>query len=163
MKAPKLTGTYNVTSSLELNATPEEVWAVLSEFSTVSAWAPQVKESHAIGKGENCVGAGRHCVLDGFGAIDEIITRWEEGTGFVYSVTPLGPLHQASSSWWLTPKANNKCLLQVVFSYDIRYGLFGQMMHKLIMRKKLEGSLPETLDAVKNQVQSVKDSYHAAA
>ena len=163
MKAPKLTGTYNVTSRLELNATQEEVWAVLSEFSTVSAWAPQVKESHAIGKGENCVGAGRHCVLDGFGAIDEIITRWEEGTGFVYSVTPLGPLHQATSSWWLTPSGNDKCVLQVVFSYDIRFGLFGQMMHKLVMRKKLEGSLPETLNAVKNQVQSVKDSYRAAA
>jgi len=163
MKSPKLKGTYSVTSRIEFNATQEEVWAVLAEFSTVSAWAPQVKESHAIGKGENCVGAGRHCVLDGFGAIDEIITRWEEGTGFVYSVTPLGPLHQAHSSWWLTSKANNKCQLEVVFSYDIRFGLFGKMMHKMIMRKKLENSLPVTLDAVKAQVEKVKDSYQIAA
>ncbi len=163
MKQPNLPGRYQVSSNLEIHANQAEVWAVLSEFSTVSDWAPQVKKSHAIGSGERCVGAGRHCELDGFGAIDEIITAWEEGTGFVYSVSPLGPLDNASSAWWLTSSGNNTCRLRVTLSYDLRFGAFGKMMHALVMRKKLESSLPDTLGAVNAEVLRVKGILSAAA
>ncbi len=100
------------------------------------------------------MGAGRHCVLEGFGAIDEYITQWHEGTGFVYDVTPPGPLNKASSRWWLTEKSAGVTELEVVFSYELRFGLFGRVMHGLIMRKKLEHSLPEALQVLKNKVES---------
>jgi hypothetical protein len=163
MKQPTLPGRYQASSNLEIDASQAEVWALLAEFSTVSQWAPQVKESHAIGKGERCVGAGRHCELDGFGAIDEIITTWEEGTGFVYSVSPLGPLDKAFSAWWLTPIGNDRCRLRVTLSYDLRFGAFGKMMHSLVMRKKLEASLPDTLAAVNAEVLRTKESQKVAA
>ncbi len=166
MQQPKLSGKYEVSSSVLLDASQSEVWSVLEDFSNVSSWAPAVSESYAIGKGEKCVGAGRHCKLDGFGAIDEIITLWKEGTGFVYNVTPLGPLDTSHSCWWLTEITPGKCRLDVTLSYNIRFGLFGKMMHAMIMRKKLEESLPDTLQAVKTRVtelQSVAKLVSAAA
>jgi hypothetical protein len=39
-----------------------------------------------------------------------------------------------------------------VFSYSIRFGLFGKIIHKLMMRAKLEKSLPETLQSVKKRI-----------
>ncbi len=40
------------------------------------------------------------------------------------------------------------------FSYNIRFGVVGWLMHSLMMRSKLEKSLPETLDAVKKRVET---------
>ena len=113
-----------------------------------------MQESHAIGNKQMGVGAGRHCKLDGFGEIDEYLTVWQEGSGFVYDVTPLGPIDKAYSSWWLSANNDHSTRLEVVFSYDLRFGLLGKIMHKLIMRSKLEQSLPEILKAVKNRVKN---------
>jgi hypothetical protein len=154
MKAPKLSGKYELVARIDINASQKKSWEVLEDFNNVYTWAPGVTESHGIGKGAKQIGAGRHCKLDGFGEIDEIITHWQEGTGFVYDVSPLGPLHNAFSSWWLTPKDATSTRLEVVFSYNIRFGLFGKIMHKLIMRGKLEKSLPETLQSVKKRIET---------
>ena len=154
MKAPTLAGKYRLVARIDIDASQKKSWEVLEDFNNVYTWAPGVTESHGIGKGDKQIGAGRHCKLDGFGEIDEYITHWQEGTGFVYDVSPLGPLHNALSSWWLTPIDETSTRLEVVFSYNIRFGLFGRIMHKLIMRGKLEKSLPETLQSVKKRIET---------
>ena len=154
MKAPTLAGKYRLVARIDNDASQKKSWEVLEDFNNVYTWAPGVTESHGIGKGDKQIGAGRHCKLDGFGEIDEYITHWQEGTGFVYDVSPLGPLHNALSSWWLTPIDETSTRLEVVFSYNIRFGLFGRIMHKLIMRGKLEKSLPETLQSVKKRIET---------
>jgi len=159
MNAPSLPGNYQVTASIEINAAQDIVWTLLQDFANVE-WAPGVSKSYHIGHEKKGVGAGRHCELDGFGEIDEYITQWHEGIGYVYNVSALGPLHQAFSSWWLTSE-NGKTTLTVVFSYNIRFGLFGKAMHKLIMRRKLEKSLPLTLEGVKIEVNKEKNQLSA--
>ncbi len=152
MNKPALSGKYQVVAKIDIRDSQQAVWNLLQNFTDVN-WAPGVKESHPLGKTEPGVGAGRHCVLEGFGAIDEYITHWQDGIGFLYTVTPLGPLHQAHSRWWLTSRSPNLTELEVVFSYDLRFGLFGLAMHSLMMRNKLEASLPDTLLAVKKRVE----------
>ncbi len=156
MQAPKLHGDYGISSAINIKASQEKVWEVLKDFTNVYTWAPSVTESHSLNNKKLGVGHGRHCKLDGFGEIDEHITIFEEGQGFVYDVTPLGPLDQAFSSWWLTTNSDQTTRLEVVFSYKIRFGLFGKMMHKLVMRGKLEASFPEGLKAFKNRVETGK-------
>ena len=153
MQKPQLTGSYNVETTVSINASQQKVWEILGDFTNV-AWAPGVKASHAIGKSELGIGAGRHCTLDGFGEIDEYITQWHEGTGFVYNVSALGPLNNAHSRWWLTKTGANTCSLNIVISYDIRFSVLGMLLHTLIMRKKLEQSLPQTAIAVKEQAET---------
>jgi len=46
--------------------------------------------------------------------------------------------------------------LEVEFAYDIRFGIFGKMMHALVMQKKLHTSLPQTLQDFKNHMESGK-------
>lgn len=154
MKAPTLTGKYELVARIDINASQNKSWEVLEDFNNVYTWAPGVVESHGLGLIEKQIGAGRHCKLDGFGEIDEYVTHWQEGIGFVYDVSPLGPLYKAFSSWWLTSIDETNTRLEVVFSYNIRFGLFGKIMHKLIMRGKLEKSLPDTLQSVKKRIES---------
>lgn len=69
-------------------------------------------------------------------------------------MTPLGPLDKACSSGWLSANNKHSTRLEVVFSYNIRFGLLGRIMHTLIMRRKIETSLPDTLKAVKDRVEN---------
>ncbi|GAB5382626.1 MAG: hypothetical protein Alis3KO_30210 [Aliiglaciecola sp.] len=153
MNAPKLHGEFSVTAQVEVTASQHEVWQVISDYPNVSKWAPSVEKSYATTDAHSGLGAGRYCKLDGFGEIEEYITVWQEGTGFVYDVTPLGPLDRSFSSWWLEALDEKRTLLTVVLSYDIRYGLFGRLMHKFVMRPKLEGSFPNSLQVLKSYVE----------
>ena len=156
MNAPKLPGKYEVKSEIIINASTAEVWDVLKDFGNVSDWAPSVSESHYLSSQTSGVGTGRHCVIDGFGSLDEYVTQWQEGVGFTYSVTPLGPLDKSNSSWWLSRISDTETKLEVALIYDLRFGLFGKILHKLIMRRKLEQSLPQTLAATKNHVEAAR-------
>ena len=153
MNAPQLPGQYEVRTDITINTPIDTVWDALKDFGNVSEWAPSVTKSHYLNSKRNSVGTARHCDIKGFGSIQEYITDWQEGEGFSYSVTPLGPLDASNSSWWLTRIDDRRTKLEVVLSYDIRFGLFGKILHKLVMRKKLEQSLPETLSATKAHVE----------
>ncbi|MEE1673394.1 SRPBCC family protein [Agarivorans aestuarii] len=156
-----LKGKYKVETSVDINAPVEQVWAVIGDFTNV-AWAPSVTASHPIGRADLGVGAGRHCALQGFGEIDEYITQWSEGQGFVYNVSPLGPLNNGHSSWWIE-KVGENSRVNIVLSYDLRFGLFGRLLHALVMRKKLKGSLPQTASAIKTRVEGLSFSAANAA
>jgi hypothetical protein len=163
MKAPKLPGKYEVISEVIINASTDEVWDVLKKFGSVSDWAPAVSKSYYVGSQQAGVGTKRHCEIDGFGGLDEVVTDWQEGVGFAYSVTPLGPLDKSNSSWWLTRIGDSSSKLEVTFSYDLRFGLLGKILHKLVMRRKLEKSLPDTLAAVKSHLADVLASQSEVA
>ncbi len=158
MKAPQLHGQHEVIAAVTINTPASVVWDALKEFGTVSDWAPTVSESHYITALTEGVGTGRHCKVVGFGDIEEYITDWHEGKGFAYSVSALGPFAKSNSSWWLTRIDDQTTKLEVVFSYNIRFGLFGKILHKLMMRKKLEQSLPETVAATKKHVERNHES-----
>lgn len=154
MQAPRIERQHQQTATILIQASQQEVWEVLKDFGNVYTWAPGVEKSHSLGNKAHGVGAGRHCVLADFGKIDEYITRWDEGTGFVYDVTPLGPLTNAMSSWWLRSQSPNTTELQVSLNYDIRFSLFGKLMHNMVMKSKLEQSLNDTLQALKKRVET---------
>ncbi len=155
MNASLLPGKYKVQSDVIINASTDEVWDVLKEFGSVSEWAPTVTKSYYLDAQTFGVGTGRHCDIEGFGGIDEVVTEWQEGVGFVYSVTPLGPLDNVNSSWQLTRISDRDTRLQVILSYDLRFGILGKILHKLVMRRKLEQSLPDTLAAFKERLTKV--------
>jgi len=151
---PTIIGRYEVNAKLVIDSDITSAWQVLADFYDVYTWAPGVSKSHALNDLPLGLGAARYCKLDDFGSIEEHITHWVDQAGFVYTISPLGPLNNAVSRWWLTPLANRQTMLEVTLKYDIRFGIFGRLIHKLIMRSKLEKSLPDTLLAVKGRVEA---------
>jgi len=147
---------YLIEKSITINAPLSKVWQVLSDFNDVYTWAPTVTHSNGLDEKNNQVGAGRHCKIEGFGAIDEIITQWQENKGFTYSISDLGPLTKGLSRWTLIELAENKTTIKVEFGYELRFSFVGNLLHKLVMRGKLEAGLPDTLKALKVRVESGK-------
>ncbi|WP_158224694.1 SRPBCC family protein [Agaribacterium haliotis] len=144
---------FEVSAMTKINADRATVWQALEEFDDVYRWAPGVSESYAIGEEKLGIGHGRHCKIDGFGGIDEYITEWNPGQSLSYSVTPVGPLHRSNSQWRLTDAGAGSTQLTICLNYELRFGVFGKMMHKLMVRKKLESALPSTLQALKTRIE----------
>jgi len=92
--------------------------------------------------------------LQGFGGIDEIITQWQPVRILEYSVSPAGPLRNGLSLWQLTDLGNGNARLDIQLSYNLGMGIIGKLMHALVMRKKLQGSLTATSRSVKSKVEA---------
>lgn len=149
-----INGSYIISTTGRLSAPAGEIWDVLADFSAVDTWAPQVTQSYQLGDKHTGVGAQRHCDIAGFGSIDEIITEWIDGKSLTYEVTPLGPLGVSYNRWSVMPLSDSESLVVVELSYDVRFGLFGKLLHALMMRGKLEEAFPKGLGALKERVES---------
>lgn len=91
-----------VTETIEINAPPEKVWAVLGNFQDFS-WHPAVIKTE--GKGGNAVDATRRVTLQGGGTIDEVIAKYEpEKYSLMYRISAVDVkvLPVTNYSSWLT-------------------------------------------------------------
>ena len=149
-----LPGKYYMSADLVIRASAQKVWDVLADFSAVDTWAPQVTKSFALGPEAQGLGAGRHCDIKGFGSIQEEIIEWNEGRGFTYRVTPLGPLGVSQSRWTVYPIDSGSCKVVTELGYDVRMGLFGKLLHALMMRPKLKKAFPQSLEALGKRVET---------
>ncbi len=156
MKKNNLGKSYLIESNITINAPLNKVWQILSDFNDVYTWAPTVTHSSGLDEKTNQIGAGRHCKIEGFGAIDEVLTDWQEKKGFTYTISDLGPLTQGLSRWTITEQSQSKTSIKVEFGYELRFSIIGKLLHKLVMRRKLEVGLPDTLKALKTRVESGK-------
>ncbi|MCH2432647.1 MAG: SRPBCC family protein [Acidimicrobiales bacterium] len=71
-----------------VDAAPTEVWKVLSEFETISSWAPNVEHSCFLTEGASDVGTTRR-VQVGRSALIETVVEWEEPHTLSYSLKGL--------------------------------------------------------------------------
>jgi len=156
MKNNNFGKSYLIEENITINAPLTKVWQILSDFNDVYTWAPTVTHSSGLDERTNQIGAGRHCKIEGFGAIDEVITQWQENKGFTYTISDLGPLTGGLSRWTLTQESQNKTSIKVEFAYNLRFSFIGKLLHKLVMRRKLAAGLPDTLKALKKRVESGK-------
>ncbi|HSI39709.1 MAG TPA: SRPBCC family protein [Xanthobacteraceae bacterium] len=66
-----------VSETIEINAPPDKVWEVVSNFQDMS-WHPAVTKTE--GKGGNAANATRTLTLQGGGTIDEVVAKLEPDT-----------------------------------------------------------------------------------
>ena len=72
---------------IEIDATAERVWEVLSDYGDVYKWAPIVAASRVLTASSTGLGAERACTIPGFGDVVETVTEWQNGRSLGYRVT----------------------------------------------------------------------------
>jgi len=145
---------YCQKKSAIIDAPLEKVWAVLADFNHVYTWAPSVTHSYALNQNEQQIGAARYCNIKGFGSIEEVVTQWQEKSGFTYTVTDLGPLTAAQGRWKIVAVTERETRITIELGYDLKFGVIGKLMHRMVMNRKLSDGLKQTLSALKNRVET---------
>ncbi|KZM42139.1 hypothetical protein OA92_13105 [Marinomonas sp. SBI22] len=147
---------YYLQKSIMINATQEAVWAVISEFNNVYTWAPSVEHSTALNDKYQSVGSGRVCHIKGFGTVEETVTQWHEGKGFEFVFEKLGPMAKCVCDFSIEKVGNQQSKLTVTFQYTLRFGIFGSLLHALVLKNKLAVSLGHTIEALKTRIETGK-------
>lgn len=88
-----------VAASLAVPAQPDAVWDVLSDFATISAWAPDVDHSCLLSDQTEGVGMVRR-IQTGRSTLRETVTRWEPGIALAYTITGLPPVIRSLTNEW---------------------------------------------------------------
>ena len=94
-----------VTKKIEINASPEKVWAALKNFDNMN-WLPVVEKT--TGKGGNAIDATRQLILKGGATVDEILYRYnDEEMTYSYRITKVDvkvlPVNNYSSHLTVVP------------------------------------------------------------
>jgi hypothetical protein len=76
-----------VSSDIKIDASKEQVWEALADFTRVIDWNPFISEAHAVGGVLRGVGAGRSCTTGDGGVIEEFVTAGTEGEALEWRVT----------------------------------------------------------------------------
>jgi carbon monoxide dehydrogenase subunit G len=90
-------------SPIEVDATPEEVWAVLADFGGIARWVPTIDHSCVISEISEGVGAVRRIQV-GRTALLERVLEWEPGVALAYAIEGLPPvLRSVENRWTIVP------------------------------------------------------------
>jgi len=80
-------------------ASPEQVWAVLADFESISTWADFVDHSSLLTEQTEGVGMTRR-IQTGRTTVVETVTAWEPGVLLSYEITGLPPVIKSVTNTW---------------------------------------------------------------
>ncbi len=142
--------------TLDIDAKPEAVWAVISRFMHIDEFAPQIKSVDALTDGEDGVGSKRRCNFDNGTSVVEEVTQWEEKQSYRVRLSEMTamPLHEAYAELSVEPLENERARVKWGMDYRVKFGpfgwLLGQTMMKLMLGKILDGNLKGLANKVRS-------------
>lgn len=93
-------------TSITINATPEEIWEVLADFATISTWVPMIQHSCSLNGQTSGIGACRRVQI-AQQALVETVTVWEPNAAVAYTIEGMPPIvGTATNTWTMQPHAN---------------------------------------------------------
>ncbi len=88
-----------VTRSRALTAPPDEVWAVLADFASISGWAPNVDHSCLMTDRVDGVDAVRR-IQAGRNTVIERVIEWDDARSLAYTIEGLPPVIRSVVNRW---------------------------------------------------------------
>ncbi len=91
--------------TLDIHATPDTVWAVLSRFMHIDEFAPLVKSVDALTDGEDGISSKRRCHFDNGTSVVEEVTEWEANRGYRVRLSEMAamPVHEMQAELSVGP------------------------------------------------------------
>lgn len=142
-----------IKSEIRINASKERVWEVLGDFGGVSKWAPTVVKSISTTTANEDIGCERECEIPGFGNVSERVTEWEEGTHLKFVVEGLGPMKSMLNEFSIKPDGEDT-LATMTVNFQMKFGLIGALMERLMVRRKISKQVQITLAGLKHHIET---------
>lgn len=143
---------------IHIAAPREKVWAVLADLEAVQHYNAGVKHAKYISAVRAGIGAERQCDLQPKGWVKERVIAWEPQQAVTMELY--------ESQWplefmrWRTALAPDGAGTRVSqhLEYKVKFGLFGALLDKLMMRRKMDQALSEVFVNLKKFVETGEKS-----
>ena len=78
--------------TLDIDATPEAVWAVIGRYMHIDEFAPLVTSVEALTDGDDGLGSKRRCTFENGSSLVEEVIGWDPGRGYRIRASDLDPM-----------------------------------------------------------------------
>jgi carbon monoxide dehydrogenase subunit G len=142
--------------TLEIDAPPEAVWAVLARFMHIDEFAPAITSVDALTEGEDGVGSKRRAHFDNGSSLVEEVTDWQANRSYRVRLSEMSamPLREAHAELSVEPLDAARSRVTWGFDYRVKYGPFGWLLGQTVMRRMMGGVLDGNLTGLAEKVQS---------
>ena len=152
-------------SSVYIDATPDHVWSIISDFGNVYRYNPSVPTSHSTGDDAGGLGATRHCDLAPFGSLEEKIVEFEEGSHLVvdiFETEKVPPFEHSIARLTIEPEGDGT-RFRGKLDYQLKGGLLGRALNGAGAQRSFEKAWTRFAAGLKyyaetgNEVATIKD------
>ncbi len=142
--------------SLEIDTSPQAVWAELSRFMHIDEFAPRISSVEPLTKGENGVGSRRRCTFKDGSSLVEEVTTWQVNRGYSVRLSEMStlPMNEAHASIVIEPLANERARVTWGMDYRMKFGPVGWLLGQTIIKVMASGILNDNLKALAAKVQN---------
>lgn len=106
-----------ITTTKLIDASPDDVWAVLADFDSISTWADFVDHSSLMTDRTEGVGTKRRIQMDRTTVV-ETVTAWEPGVSFSYTISGLPPVIKSVTNTWRLGASGGSTMVWITTEVD---------------------------------------------
>lgn len=146
-----MTTLYN---RITVNASVQELWAVLSDLEELDKYDPTVKTATIITTQRTGLNAKRKVLMrDGKNWFEEKITEFEPGRSLCYQLTDCSfPIKGLRHSYRFKPTPSGTEVEQVM-EYTVKFGLLGKVLDRMMIRKQTDTGIKKFFAGLKAHVE----------
>ncbi|SDX10002.1 Polyketide cyclase / dehydrase and lipid transport [Ruegeria halocynthiae] len=149
---------------LELEARPEDIWAILSRFMHIDDFAPQVVSVDALTVGTDGIGSKRRCHFANGTSLVEEVTDWQVNRGYTVRLSHMAmPLHEAQAAIAITPLSTSRSRVTWSMDFGMKYGPIGWLMGQTLLKVMIGRVLADNLSALAAKVRPDPDAQTQTA
>ena len=139
MSTAKLTRTIDAPSS--------KIWAVLSDFSNIQIFHPNVHDVDQLGEVDRGLGAERRCNFHGGGsAVEKIITWDDDQKFFTCTVTEISaPILDVTAGMGVEEIDPGRSNVYLEMNYVPKWGILGKILDVLVLRFAMQATFNKVL------------------
>ncbi|NRA88545.1 MAG: SRPBCC family protein [Rhizobiales bacterium] len=141
-------------TTLEIEASPQMIWAVLGRYMHIDEFAPFVKSTDALTIGEDGVGSKRRNNFEIGTTMVEEVTVWLPDQQLRVRASEFGslPFSEVEAEIILVPLENGRSKVTWSLDYLPKYGAFGWLMGQTVMKLSMGKFLGANLKGLAERI-----------
>jgi len=145
-----------VRATRAINSSSSKIWAVLSDFSNIQIFHPNVRDVDQLSEVDRGPGAERRCNFYGGDSVVERILEWEdERKFFTCTVTELAaPILDVTAGMGVNEVDVQHSEVYIEMSYVPKWGVFGRIIDVLVLRMVMRSTFNKVLKGLQHHVET---------
>ncbi len=145
-----------VKATRTINAPSSKIWTVLSDFSNIQIFHPNVQDVDQLSEADRGLGAARRCNFYGGGSAVEKIIAWDdERQFFTCTVTELtAPILEVTAGMSVETIDSHHSEVALEMSYVPKWGILGKILDVLMLRMAMRSLFNKVLKGLQHHVET---------
>ncbi len=145
-----------VRTTRTINASSAKIWTVLSDFSNIQIFHPNVLDVDQLSQVDRGVGAERRCnFYDGSSAVEKIISWDDEQQFFTCTVTEIAaPILDVTAGMGVKKIDSDRSEVYIEMNYVPKWGILGKILNVLVMRFAMKSTFNKVLKGLELHVET---------